>query len=109
MLEERKKRLAAEGIFDEAHKKPLPLFPKTIGIVTSATGAAPARYPADYEATEPLRIGGHFARNGAGRRRGGNDRAADKGGKLFQTLRRAHRRSRGGGSLKICFPSATKR
>ena len=40
MLEERKKRLAAEGIFDEAHKKPLPLFPKTVGIVTSATGAA---------------------------------------------------------------------
>ena len=40
MLEERKKRLAAEGLFDESHKRPLPLFPKTVGIVTSATGAA---------------------------------------------------------------------
>lgn len=40
MLEDRKKRLAAEGLFDEARKKPLPLFPKTLGIVTSPTGAA---------------------------------------------------------------------
>jgi len=35
-----KERLAAEGLFDPAHKKPLPAFPRTIGIVTSATGAA---------------------------------------------------------------------
>ena len=40
MLEERKKKLNAEGLFDEARKKPLPAFPDTIGVVTSHTGAA---------------------------------------------------------------------
>lgn len=39
LLEERKRKLAAEGLFDEARKKSLPLLPKTIGIVTSPTGA----------------------------------------------------------------------
>ena len=40
MLEERKKKLAAEGLFNEENKKPLPQFPRTIGVVTSPTGAA---------------------------------------------------------------------
>ena len=40
MLEERKRKLAAEGLFDESRKKPLPQFPRTIGVVTSPTGAA---------------------------------------------------------------------
>lgn len=35
-----KKRLAEAGLFDIAHKKPLPSIPKTIGIITSPTGAA---------------------------------------------------------------------
>lgn len=39
LLEERKKKLAAEGLFDERHKKALPYLPKTIGVVTSPTGA----------------------------------------------------------------------
>ncbi|MDJ0922564.1 MAG: exodeoxyribonuclease VII large subunit [Henriciella sp.] len=39
LLEERKKKLAAEGLFDPAHKKLLPFLPHTIGVVTSATGA----------------------------------------------------------------------
>ena len=39
LLEERKKKLAAEGLFDESAKKKLPFMPKTIGIVTSPTGA----------------------------------------------------------------------
>ena len=34
-----KERLAAEGLFDAAHKKPLPAFPRKIGIVTSPSGA----------------------------------------------------------------------
>ena len=40
MLEERKKKLAAEGIFDSEKKKPLPYFPKRIAVITSPTGAA---------------------------------------------------------------------
>ena len=39
-FEQLKKKLAAQGLFDPAHKKPIPKFPGTIGIVTSATGAA---------------------------------------------------------------------
>ncbi len=35
-----KQKLSAEGLFDEEHKKLFPLFPKNIGIITSATGAA---------------------------------------------------------------------
>jgi exodeoxyribonuclease VII large subunit len=34
-----KQKLDSEGLFDQARKRPLPFFPKTIGIVTSATGA----------------------------------------------------------------------
>lgn len=40
MLEERKRKLAAEGLFDVARKKPLPHLPQRIGVVTSPTGAA---------------------------------------------------------------------
>ncbi len=39
LLEERKKKLAAEGLFDEARKQPLPFLPEVIGVVTSPTGA----------------------------------------------------------------------
>ncbi len=40
MLEERKRKLAVEGLFDASRKKPLPRLPQTIGVVTSPTGAA---------------------------------------------------------------------
>jgi exodeoxyribonuclease VII large subunit len=40
MLEERKRRLAAEGLFDSGRKKPLPLLPERIAVITSPTGAA---------------------------------------------------------------------
>jgi len=39
LLEQRKKQLAAEGLFDDAPKKPLPFLPRIIGVVTSPTGA----------------------------------------------------------------------
>ncbi|MFH3480144.1 exodeoxyribonuclease VII large subunit [Xanthobacter variabilis] len=39
MLEERKRRLAAEGLFDPARKQELPYLPQVIGVVTSPTGA----------------------------------------------------------------------
>ncbi len=38
--EQIKERLAKEGLFDQARKKPIPKFPNTVGIVTSPTGAA---------------------------------------------------------------------
>jgi len=39
-LEQLKKQLAAAGIFDERHKKPIPAIPLKIGVITSPTGAA---------------------------------------------------------------------
>ena len=39
LLEQRKKQLAAEGLFDPSRKKPIPFLPQTIGIITSPTGA----------------------------------------------------------------------
>ncbi|RMD49671.1 MAG: exodeoxyribonuclease VII large subunit [Candidatus Thermofonsia bacterium] len=39
-FEQLKQRLAVQGLFDEAHKKPIPPFPQKIGIVTSADAAA---------------------------------------------------------------------
>lgn len=38
-FEQMKKKLAAEGLFDEKRKRPLPFFPRRIGLVTSSTGA----------------------------------------------------------------------
>ncbi|MEX0993937.1 MAG: exodeoxyribonuclease VII large subunit, partial [Balneolaceae bacterium] len=39
-FEKLKEKLLEEGLFDESHKKKLPAFPKKIGVITSATGAA---------------------------------------------------------------------
>jgi exodeoxyribonuclease VII large subunit len=39
LLEERRRRLTAEGLFDAARKKPIPFLPNVIGVVTSPTGA----------------------------------------------------------------------
>lgn len=39
LLEERRRKLAAEGLFDDARKQPLPFLPRVIGVVTSPTGA----------------------------------------------------------------------
>ena len=38
--EQLKQKLSDEGLFDNRHKKPLPVYPKKIGVITSATGAA---------------------------------------------------------------------
>jgi exodeoxyribonuclease VII large subunit len=39
LLEDRRKRLAAEGLFDQARKRKIPFLPETIGVVTSPSGA----------------------------------------------------------------------
>jgi exodeoxyribonuclease VII large subunit len=66
-----KEKLASEGLFDPAHKKPLPRFPRRIGVVTSETGAAvrdiihvlTRRWPAAAILLTPARVQGE----GAGR------------------------------------------
>jgi exodeoxyribonuclease VII large subunit len=40
LLEDRKRRLAAEGLFDQDRKRPIPAFPSRIAVITSPTGAA---------------------------------------------------------------------
>ena len=65
-FEQLKKKLAAQGLFDPAHKKPLPPFPGTIGIVTSSAGAAihdmlrilNKRYPLTQVRLLPVRVQG---------------------------------------------------
>ena len=39
-FEKLKKKLQAEGLFDQSHKKPIPKIPKRVGIITASTGAA---------------------------------------------------------------------
>lgn len=68
-FEQLKQRLRAEGLFDEAHKKPLPEFPERIGVITSPTGAAirdiisviHRRFPAMQIILYPVRVQGEGA------------------------------------------------
>ena len=39
-FEQLKEKLSKEGLFDKSHKKPIPVFPQTVGVITSPTGAA---------------------------------------------------------------------
>ena len=98
-----KNRLAVEGLFDPAHKKPLPTLPKRIGIITSPTGAAlrdvlttlRRRFPAIAVLVYPVPVQG--------------EGAADK---IAAAIRLAGERrdcdalilARGGGSLEDLWP-----
>ncbi len=99
LLEERKKKLAAEGLFDEARKKPRPFLPRVIGIVTSPTGAVirdmlagfTERFPA-HVLVWPVRVQGETcAAEVAAAIRGFNALA---GGRPHPAPRRADRRPR---------------
>jgi exodeoxyribonuclease VII large subunit len=65
-FEKLKRKLAAEGLFDESHKKPIPEYPERIGIITSETGAAlqdirsvlGRRFPAVEVILLPVRVQG---------------------------------------------------
>ena len=65
-FEQLKVKLAAQGLFDPAHKKPIPKHPRTIGIVTSSAGAAlhdmlrilKKRYPLSQVRLLPVRVQG---------------------------------------------------
>ena len=56
LLEERKKRLAQEGLFDKARKRQLPFLPRVIGIVTSPTGAVIRDMLAGFAERFPARV-----------------------------------------------------
>jgi len=68
-LEELKRRLQAEGLFDTARKRPLPPYPRVIGVVTSPVGAAVrdivtvlrARWPSVRIVLAPVRVQGEGA------------------------------------------------
>ncbi len=68
-FEQLKKKLSAQGIFDPEHKKPLPKFPKRIGIITSEAGAAVhdiikvlrSRFPLINVILYPVRVQGEEA------------------------------------------------
>ncbi|MBU2545723.1 MAG: exodeoxyribonuclease VII large subunit [Gammaproteobacteria bacterium] len=98
-----KKKLSEEGLFDEAHKKALPLFPKCIGVVTSPTGAAirdiltvlNRRYPLASVIIYPTPVQG--------------DTAAPKIAKAIEIANQRHECDvlivgRGGGSLEDLWP-----
>lgn len=65
-FEQLKKKLAAQGLFDPEHKKPIPKYPSTIGIITSSAGAAVhdmlrilrKRYPLTKVRLLPVRVQG---------------------------------------------------
>jgi len=64
--EQLKEKLLAEGLFDELHKKPLPLYPKKIAVITSPAGAAVqdiirilgSRWPLTDVVVMPVRVQG---------------------------------------------------
>ena len=68
-LEELKRRLQAEGLFDESRKRPLPRYPRRIGLVTSPVGAAVrdlvtglrSRWPPIALVLAPVRVQGEGA------------------------------------------------
>jgi exodeoxyribonuclease VII large subunit len=98
-----KQRLAAEGLFDAAHKKPIPALPRTVGVITSPTGAAihdiltvlGRRFPAIGVIIFPTKVQGAEAK---GEIVAALD-AADRSG-LCDVLLLA----RGGGSLEDLWP-----
>lgn len=68
-FEQLKKKLAAEGLFSDSHKKPIPQFPARIGVITSETGAAvqdifnvlSRRFPAAEVVLRPTQVQGDGA------------------------------------------------
>lgn len=68
-FEQLKKKLSAEGLFSQEHKKPIPKFPKRVGVVTSFTGAAVRdifnvlgrRFPAAEVVIRPCKVQGDGA------------------------------------------------
>lgn len=98
-----KQKLSAEGLFDEAHKRPLPALPERIGVITSASGAAirdvltvlARRFPAIPVCIYPVPVQG---REAAGEIAGALELASRRGDCDVLIL------TRGGGSLEDLWP-----
>ncbi len=56
VLEERKRKLTAEGLFEDSRKKPLPFLPRVVGVVTSPTGAVIRDMLHGFEERFPVRV-----------------------------------------------------
>lgn len=108
-FEQLRNRLASEGLFDEARKRPLPLFPRRIGVVTSPTGAVirdicttlERRYPLATVVLAPALVQGPGAASSlvsAIRRLCGQE--GDQDGPMVDVLIVG----RGGGSLEELWP-----
>jgi exodeoxyribonuclease VII large subunit len=103
LLEERKKKLAAEGLFDAERKRPLPYLPRKIGVVTSPTGAVirdilhrlKDRFPR-HVVVWPVRVQGETAAAEVVAAVRGFNAMADKPDVLIV--------ARGGGSLEDLWP-----
>ena len=78
ILEERKKRLAAEGLFDAARKRPIPFLPEVIGVVDLAFGRRHSRHPSPSPRPLPAPCR-RLADACAGKGRGDSDRGGDQG------------------------------
>ncbi len=102
-FERLKNKLFAEGLFDDGRKKPIPGFPRTIGIVTSPTGAAlrdimtviARRYPLVELLLVPVRVQGEGA---AGEIAAGIELLNEDGRSDVMII------GRGGGSLEDLWP-----
>lgn len=98
-----KEKLAKEGLFDRSRKRPIPAFPRTIGVVTSATGAAirdilntiERRYPAVRVVTKDVRVQGDEAASEVAAAIGEFNRVANRIGGVDVLIV-----GRGGGSLE---------
>lgn len=101
-FEKLKKKLAAEGLFDDLHKQPLPMLPRRIGVVTSPTGAAirdilnvlTRRFGSIHVIIYPARVQG----DGAAPEIAAGIRALDDWGVDVMIV------GRGGGSLEDLWP-----
>lgn len=98
-FEELKQRLFKEGLFDESRKQPLPVYPRTVGVITSPTGAAirdiltvlRRRYPRAEVIIYPVPVQG----DGAGAAIAGALETADRRAEADVLIL-----ARGGGSLE---------
>jgi exodeoxyribonuclease VII large subunit len=108
LLEERKKKLAAEGLFAPERKKPIPFLPTVIGVVTSPTGAVIRDILHRVRDRFPGACA-DLARAGAGREGGGGSRGGIRGFNALKPGGAIPRPdviivARGGGSIEDLWP-----